>query len=129
MKGGKHPMSRFFRITLQLVPLALLVLFSLQLCAQDTGGQVNVTGCLKQGGEKGGYYVMSQDGKMYELMGKTGELAKHVNHTVSVTGQQVKLSQAQEEKLEPSEKVEASGSSYVDVRVGDVKMVSANCSQ
>src|SRR6516225_798948 len=107
MKGGKHPMSRFFRITLQLVPLALLVLFSLQLCAQDSGSQVNVTGCLKQGGEKGGYYVIAQDGKMYELMGKSGDLAKHVNHTVTVTGQQVKLSEVFVNKTETTEKTEA----------------------
>lgn len=121
-------MSRFLRIGLRLVPLTLLMFFAFQLSAQDAGSKVNATGCLKQGGEKGGYYVVA-DGKMYELLGKSGELSKHVNHTVSVTGEEVKLSEAQESKREPSEKTEAGSDSYSDVRVASVKMVNANCSQ
>jgi hypothetical protein len=122
-------MTRFLKIALRLLPAALLLLFALQLCAQDSGSQVNVTGCLKQGGEKGGYYVIAQDGKMYELMGKSGDLAKHVNHTVTVTGQQVKLSEEHESKIEATEKTEAGTASYTDVKVANLKMVSDNCSQ
>ena len=122
-------MSRFLSLSLRLVPMALLMIFGLQVCAQDSGISVNITGCLKQGGESHGYYIVAPDGKMYELLGKTDELAKHVNHTVSVTGQTTKLSHPEEEKREASEKNEAGSSSYVDVTVTDVKMVNANCSQ
>jgi len=119
-------MSRFVRIGLCLVPMALVMFFALQLCAQES---VTATGCLRQGGEKGGYYVVSSDGKMYELMGKSGELAKHLNHTVSVTGTEAKLSESEESKRAASEKTEAGSNSIIDMHVGTLKMVSANCSQ
>ena len=86
---------------------------------------MSVTGCLKQGTDTGGYYIMGQDGKMYELMGKG--LGAHVGHTVTVTGMQVTLPPAQEEKKEASEKKEAGASSVVDMKVSNVKMVSESC--
>jgi hypothetical protein len=122
-------MSKFLHIGLRLLPMALLMLFALQLCAQDSGSAVSATGCLKQGGERGGYYVVTPDGKMYELMGKSGEFAKHLNHTVTVTGQEAKLSDGEESKRAASEKTEAGSNSIVDVHVASLKMVSDNCSQ
>lgn len=58
---------------------------------------------------------------MYELMGKSGELAKHLNHTITVTGEQAKLSEAEEQKRETSEKTEAGSNSIVDVHVAGMK--------
>jgi hypothetical protein len=102
------------------------MLLSAQMSAQsDSGAKQSVTGCLKQGSDAGGYYIMGQDGKMYELMGKG--LNAHLNHTVTVTGMPVTLSQAQEEKKEATEKTEAGSSSVVDLKVSDVKMVSTTC--
>ena len=124
-------MSKMKKAFLCLAPLVLLSLLPILLSAQDNmsmgGGKptMSVTGCLKQGSEAGGYYVMGQDGKMYELMG--AGLAAHVNHTVTVTGHEVTLSHAQEEKREASEKAEAGSSSYVDMKVSSVKMVSESC--
>jgi hypothetical protein len=124
-------MSQVKKVSLFLAPLVFLSLFPILLNAQDNMGMgggkqaMSVTGCLKQGSDAGGYYLMAQDGKMYELMGPG--LAAHVNHTVTVTGQQVTLSHAQEQKKEASEKAEAGGSTYVDMKVSSVKMVSESC--
>ena len=115
------------RIASWFAPLALLVLSSSLMSAQDAGSATGITGCLKQGSEKGGYYVTAPDGTMYELVGKSSNLAQHLNHTVTVTGRETKLPEAQESKLEPHEKTEASGGKYVDFQVADVKMVSASC--
>jgi hypothetical protein len=124
-------MSQVKKVSLFLAPLVFLSLFPILLNAQDNMGMgggkqaMSVTGCLKQGSDAGGYYLMAQDGKMYELMGPG--LAAHVNHTVTVTGQRVTLSHAQERKKEASEKAEAGGSTYVDMKVSSVKMVSESC--
>ena len=124
-------MSQVKKVSLFLAPLVFLSLFPILLNAQDNMGMgggkqaMSVTGCLKQGSDAGGYYLMAQDGKMYELMGPG--LAAHVNHTITVTGQQVTLSHAQEQKKEASEKAEAGGSTYVDMKVSSVKMVSESC--
>jgi hypothetical protein len=119
------------KVSLCLTCLIFFVAIPMLLSAQDNMGMgggkqaMSVTGCLKQGSDTGGYYIMGQDGKMYELMGKG--LGAHLNHTVTVTGMQVKLSEAQEQKKEASEKTEAGASSYVDMKVSDIKMVSTNC--
>lgn len=119
------------KVSLCLASLSFFILLPMLLSAQDNMGMgggkqaMSVTGCLKQGTDTGGYYIMGQDGKMYELMGKG--LGAHVGHTVTVTGMQVTLSKAQEEKKEASEKTEAGTSSYVDMKVSDVKMVSTSC--
>jgi hypothetical protein len=110
--------------------LMLLSLTSAVLSAQDNMGMgdsktMSVTGCVKQGTDAKGYYLMGQDGKMYELWGKG--LGEHVGHTVTVTGTQAKLSPAQEEKKEATEKAEAGSNSYVDMKVASLKMVSSSC--
>src|SRR3974390_3555413 len=115
------------RIASWFAPLALLVLFSSLMCAQDAGSTTGITGCLKQGSEKGGYYVTPQDGPRYESVAKGSNLPHNLNHTVTVTGGETKLPEAQESKLEPHEKTEASGGKYVDFQVADVKMVRASC--
>lgn len=122
-------MLQLKKLSLYLVPLVFFSLFPILLSAQDNmgGGKkaMSVTGCLKQGSEVGGYYLMGEDGKMYELTGSG--LAAHVHHTITVTGHQVTLSPAQEEKKAASEKAEAGSSTYVDMKVTSVKMVSESC--
>ena len=120
-------MSKWKRLGFFLASLLVFTAYPLLLSAQDNSGgkQMTVTGCVKagQGGE--GYYMMSQDGKMYELWGKG--ISAHVGHTVTVTGSQATLSPAQEQKKEASEKAEAGGSGYVDLKVASLKMVSESC--
>jgi hypothetical protein len=115
-------MSKWKTAFLCLAPLAIAMVFPMFLSAQD---QTSVTGCLKQGTDKGGYYIMSNDGKMYELWGKN--LGEHVNHTVTVTGMQAKLSPAMEQKKEASEKSEAGSANVMDLKVSSLKMVSETC--
>ena len=110
--------------------LALLVVFTISpalLSAQDNSGgkQITVTGCIKSGQGGEGHYMIGQDGNMYELWGKG--IAAHVGHTVTVTGTQTKLSPAQEQKKEASEKAEAGSASYMDLKVANLKMVSESC--
>ena len=119
------------KLSLWLVPLVLFGLLPVLLSAQDSMGKqaTSITGCLKQGTDTGGYYIMA-GGKMYEVMAAHGvNLAEHVGHTITVTGHTVKLSEADEAKKEASEKAEAGSSPYVDFKVASVKMVSATCSQ
>ncbi len=120
-------MSTLRKLSLCLAPLVFFTLFPMLLSAQDSGMKqgMSVTGCLKQGTDTGGYYIMSEDGKMYELTGKG--LSAHVNHTVTVTGQTVTLPAAQEQKKEASEKAEAGSASYSDMKVASLKMVSETC--
>jgi hypothetical protein len=118
------------KLSLSLVPIVFFSLFPILLSAQDNMAQaMSVTGCLKQGTDAGGYYIMA-NGKMYEVMAGHGvNLAEHAGHTVTVTGHPVKLSEADEAKKEASEKAEAGSSPYMDFRVTSLKMVSATCSQ
>ena len=117
-------MSTSKKVSLSLVPLVFLMVFPLLMSAQD---QTSVTGCLKQGSDANGYYIVGQDGKMYELMGKN--LGEHVNHTVTVTGSPAKMSHAMEEKKESAEKAEAGSATVTDLKVSDLKMVSETCQQ
>jgi len=87
----------------------------------------SVTGCLQKGDEAGGVTITGADGKVWELHSKKVKLSEHVGHTVTVTGAEVKQSKATEEKIEPSEKKEASGKEYGDLRVDSLKMVSDSC--
>ncbi len=123
-------MSRLKKLSLYLAPVVLFGLFPILAAAQDNMGMSNkqtmsVTGCLKQGSDTGGYYIMGDDGKMYELMGKG--LSAHVNHKVTVTGMPTTMSQTQEDKKMATEKSEASGSTVVDMKVSSLKMVSESC--
>jgi hypothetical protein len=89
---------------------------------------MSVTGCLKQGSEKGGYYLKTSDGKIYDLSGKA-DFAKHVGHTVTVAGQQTMMSKAEESKMEEHEKTEAGDKPYADLKVTSMKHVSESCGQ
>jgi hypothetical protein len=119
-------MSNLKKLALILAPLVLFTILPGLLSAQDdSGGKISATGCVKKGHGGEGYYLMGQDGKMYELWGKG--IADHVNHTVTVTGMQAKMTPAQEEKKEASEKSEAGSATYVDMKVSNLKMVSDSC--
>lgn len=123
-------MSHLKRLLLLLGPLVLLSFMTVLASAQDNMGMSNkqgmsVTGCLKQGTDTGGYYMMGEDGKMYELMGKG--LSAHVNHKVTVTGMQETMSESHEQKKMSTEKSEAGNATVVDLKVSSLKMVSESC--
>jgi hypothetical protein len=125
-------MSNLKKLALCVAPAILMTWFAVALSAQDNmakqdnmGKNMSVTGCLKQGSDTGGYYLVGEDGKMYELWGKG--LSAHVNHKVTVTGMEEKVPESQEKKREMAEKQEAGTGTAMDMRVSHVKMVSENC--
>jgi hypothetical protein len=94
--------------------------------SMSKGNQVSATGCVKQGTSPDGYYLKADDGKTYELWGYKA-LSKHVNHKVTVTGVEEKMSAAKEKAKEANEKTEAGGGEQTDLKVTHLKMVSENC--
>ena len=129
-------MSQLKKWFLCLAPLVLFTLLPVLANAQDSMSKqdnmgmsnnqsMSVTGCLKQGKDSGGYYIMGDDGKMYELMGKG--LSAHVGHKVTAMGMQMPMSQSQEQKKMSSEKMEAGKATVVDMKVSSLKMVSESC--
>ena len=87
-----------------------------------------VTGCLQKGTEPVGFFVISTEGKHWELYPNSDvALADHVGHTVTVTGTVAHRSAAQEEKSQPHEKKEMGDRKHADLQVSSVKMVSETC--
>ena len=100
---------------------------SLAAAAQEktTGDKpVTVTGCLQKGDEAGEYSITSEDGKRYGLRSKSVGLSKHVGHSVTVTGTQMREENEENEKKEAKE---SGGGEYADLRVTNLKMVSDSC--
>jgi hypothetical protein len=52
----------------------------------NTVHTATVTGCLGQGDEPKEYAIKTENGKIYGVSSSTVDLAKHMNHTVTVTG-------------------------------------------
>jgi hypothetical protein len=52
----------------------------------NTVHTATVTGCLAQGDEPTEYAIKTESGKIYALSSSTVDLAKHMNHRVTVTG-------------------------------------------
>ena len=120
-------MSSSKKLIFLLAPLVLFTVFTPLSSAQDSlgGKQMSVTGCLKPGSGASDYYLMGQDGKMYELWGKN--LGQHLNHKVTVTGTPATVSHADEQKRQATEKAEAGSATYVDMKVTSLKMISESC--
>jgi preprotein translocase subunit YajC len=94
---------------------------------KEKASMQSVTGCLQKGDEPGGFTIAGDDGKVWELQSKKVKLSDHVGHTVTVTGSVAKGSQSTEDKMESSEKKEAAGKEYSDLKVYSLKMVSDSC--
>jgi len=133
MKGVKVTMQKHRKVFLWLLAVPVGALFLSSTCSAQMdenkmkASPQSVTGCLQKGDEAGGVTITGADGKVWELHSKKVKLSEHVGHTVTVTGAEVKQSKATEEKIEPSEKKEASGKEYGDLRVDSLKMVSDSC--
>ena len=114
------------KYSLWLIAILLLVLCPLATLAQESQGQTtSITGCLQKGVETGGFTIVGEDGKMWELFGKID--AKHVGHKVTLKGHELHLSPAKEAKHADNEKQESSGKPYADFQVNSLKMVSDSC--
>ena len=135
-------LSSLARVSLWLVAVLVVSVCPIYLCAQESAAQEkseekmehkstrhteSVTGCLQKGDEAGGFSLMGDDGKMWELSSRKVKLADHVGHKVTVTGSRTEHSKTHEEKMEKDEKKEAAGKDYGDLRVTSLKMISDSC--
>src|SRR5271166_1074107 len=134
-------MSHRSRSTRRLAALVSLSPCSLLLFGQDNAQQnqtnqqrtvtrplqVNVTGCLKRSSQTGGYYVADQNGRTWELTSQKVDLAKHVFHTVSVSGHPSTGSKTQEGKSEQGQRPEDNPNFSLDVT--ELEMISNSCTR
>ncbi len=88
---------------------------------EKKGDNVTVTGCLVKGDEAGEYSITGADGKTYGLRSSNVKLAEHLGHKVTVTGTISKIENPKKEEAKTG-KAEVG-----DLRVNDLKMVSASC--
>jgi len=90
----------------------------------NTTRTATVTGCLVQGDEPNEYAVQSENGKIYGLTSSNVDLAKHMNHKVTVTGAVTANKEQTGTSLGSS-----TGKPEEDflMKVADLKMVSTSC--
>ena len=94
----------------------------------DKSATKTVTGCLQKGLENKGFFVITENGQRWELYPeKNVALADQVGKKVTVAGPVVKRSTEQEEKSQPYEKKEITGTKHADLRVFSVKVVGEGC--
>ena len=119
-------MSSDAKFSLWLIPLLFLIPRPPAVQTQHSAGKTDsVTGCLQKGTEPGGFFIVGEDGTMWELSGKID--AAHVGHKVTVKGHVLHRSEAEEAKFSDYEKQEAQGKPYADFQVTSLKMVSDSC--
>src|SRR5581483_8804808 len=113
------------------VALGGLSLYAAPQMASDKSAKAEtITGCLQKGTESEGYYLISKEGKHWELYSNPDvSLADHVGHTVTVTGTVAHRSATEEEKTQPNEKKETGSRKHADLQVSSVKHVSETCSK
>jgi len=99
--------------------------------AKDDSTSKVVTGCLQKGDSADEFSITGEDGKIWELRSSTVKLADHVGHQVTVTGSPTRETKAEESKEKKEGQVEnAAGKERMgELRVTDLKMVSAGCSK
>jgi hypothetical protein len=88
-----------------------------------------VTGCLQKDGDE--YQVTAKDGSTWEVKSDSVDFAKHVGHTIAVTGavQNAALHGAKEDtKAEAKEHgVDKNSTEHGHMTVTNLKMVSGSC--
>ncbi len=90
--------------------------------------QIVVTGCLKKNAETGGYYVSDENGRAWDLSSKKVDLARHLFHTVSVSGHPMSVSKTPEGKSEAGQKPEG-GNQPLGLDVVELTMLSNSCTR
>jgi hypothetical protein len=111
--------------------LATVALYAAPQMGNDNAAKTEtITGCLQKGTESEGYYLISKQGKHWELYSNPDvSLADHVGHTITVTGTVAHRSATQEEKSQPNEKKETGSRKHADLQVSSLKHVSDSCTK
>lgn len=103
------------------------VLLSAQTPA-DKSATKSVTGCLQKGLEEQGLFVIAENGQHWELYQDNNlALTDQVGKKVTVTGTVARRSPQQEEKSQPYENKEITGTKHADLHVNSVKVISETC--
>ena len=114
-------------VTFILFAMCSAALCSAQMADNDKASAQSVTGCLQKGGEEGGFTLLADNGKVWELHSKKVALAEHVGHTVTVAGSATNESKTDEQKIAANEKKEYGEKEHGDLQVHSLKMVSDSC--
>ena len=124
-------MTKRFVSVILFVGLSSALLYGAPQMGDDKASATQtITGCLQKGNESGGFFLISNENKHWELYPDTGvSLAEHVGHTVTVTGTVAHRTSTQEEKSQPSEKKEMGKKTHADLKVSSVKHISETCSK
>jgi hypothetical protein len=81
-----------------------------------------VTGCIQKPANSNVYFLLDENGKLWDIHSKTIKFAPHVGHTVTLTGTTTKNSEDQDKKNGDS-------SPQNHLQVTKLTMVSESCSQ
>jgi len=107
---------------------ATLLFGASQMAGDKDAGTKTITGCLQKGVESEGFFLVSTQGKHWELYPESGvSLSEHVGHKVTVTGTVAHRTADQEKVSQPNEKQEMKDMKHADLTVTSVKMVSDSC--
>jgi ABC-type sugar transport system substrate-binding protein len=98
---------------------ALAVTATSHQAKERSSAVVTVAGCLQNGTTTDVFLLTAKDGKGWDVSSKTVDIAKHVGHTVSLTGTPVTTAS--------TDGSAASATTRLDV--SDLKMVSETCSR
>ena len=88
--------------------------------------QIAVTGCLKQEGEGGEYFVVDKNGTTWKLTPNGMKLAEHVNQNVIITGKPDANAEPRDSDNRGG-KAEPSGKPQIRLRVLTVKTLNLKC--
>jgi len=88
--------------------------------------QIALTGCLKQNGESGEYFIVDKNGKTWRLVPGGVDLTAHLNHSVRLTGTPDSNPNAVDNS-EQTAKAGHGGEPQLSLRVLTVKMLSNSC--
>ncbi len=90
--------------------------------------QVAVTGCLKRSHD-GGYYLSDQNGNIWMLSSDKVDLAKHVMHSVTLTGKPGAIVRQQGAGQEQSSGTQTGGNHTHTLQVLTLKLLDASCTR
>jgi hypothetical protein len=85
-----------------------------------------LTGCLSKGDGAGEYNLVTPEGNSWEIESKTVRLAKHVGHTVTISGR-VKHADMHGAKEKAKDAVDSDAKEHGHLVATDVAMVSDSC--
>jgi hypothetical protein len=109
----------------------VLAVLSTSAIAKDKSDIRDVTGCLSKGNSDNSFVLNGDDGSMWDVSSSRVNLAKHVGHTITVTGvvSHAKLHNMKEDTKSMAKDTGAakSNNEHGRLKVTNAKMVSASC--